>query len=284
MIAELTVDRARTAARDGDLDRAARLLTEVNDGDGLDSAGLDLLARVHGQRAEFAEADACWARLPDTDPAAVAGRAAVARILAGRRRRPFWQPGRVLVVGVVAVGAVAAGGVVWARSLPPAGPDPAVVAAQQQVRTMEQQAAAAHASQAAASTSRARAVDRLAAALSMPGAHVRKGAGSVEVLFDAGVFSYDDELSSTGATMLALMGARLRTGTVTVVGHAVPITGGPQRGGSVLALDRAVVAARELARASGRPLTAFALSAGDQAANPFPTPAANRTVTVVVAP
>jgi hypothetical protein len=284
VIGELTVDRARTAARDGDLNRAARLLTELDDTDGLDPAGLDLLARVHGQRAEFAEADACWARIPDTDPAAAAGRAAVARIEAGRRRRPFWQPSRVLVVGVVAAGAVAAGGVVWARSLPPAGPDPAVVAAQQQVHAMEQQAAAAHASQAAAATSRARAVDQLAAALAMPGVRVVKQADAVEVLFDAGVFTYDDELSSTGATMLALMGVRLRTGSVTVVGHAVPVAGGPQRGGSVLALARAVVAARELSRASGRPLTAFAVSTGDQAANPFPTAAANRTVTLLVTP
>jgi hypothetical protein len=284
MIAELTVDRARTAARDGDLDRAAQLLTELDDTGELDPAGLDLLARVHGQRAEFAEADACWARLPDTDPDAVAGRAAVARIVAGRRRRPFWQPGRVLAVGVVAAGAVAAGGVGWARSLPPAGPDPAVVAAQQQLRAMERQAAAAHASQAAAATSQAKAIDQLAAALAMPGVHVRKDARSVEVLFDAGVFSYNDELSPSGATMLALMGARLRTGSVTVVGHAVPIAGGVQRGGSVLALARAVVAARELSRTSGRPLTAFALSTGDQAANPFSSPAANRTVTLIVSP
>ncbi len=52
----------------------------------------------------------------------------------------------------------------------------------------------------------------------------------------------------------------------------------------MVALARALVAARQLAHASGRPLTGFALSSGDQTANPFPHPAANRTVTLLMTP
>ncbi|WP_279581234.1 hypothetical protein [Fodinicola feengrottensis] len=38
--------------------------------------------------------------------------------------------------------------------------------------------------------------------MTVPGVHVRRQADSVEVLFDAGVFSYDDNLTTGGAIML----------------------------------------------------------------------------------
>jgi hypothetical protein len=48
-------------------------------------------------------------------------------------------------------------------------------------------------------------------------------------------------------------------------------------------LWRALVAARELSAASGKPLTAFTTSADQQDA-PYDTAARNRTVTVVITP
>jgi hypothetical protein len=277
---DLVVDRARTAARTGDLDRALELLK----GDELDEAGLDLLARVHAQRGEYDEADDCWARAgqPETAP----GRAEIARIKAGRPARPFWQPGRVAVAGVVVAGLAVTGGVVWINSLPAPPPDPAIVAAQNQMRSVQQQKVQEKAQKAAAATALNAAVDRTAAALAMPGIQIVKHQDWVEVRFAKGVFSYEDDLTDEGTDMLHRIGAKLRglPASVTVVGQSVPVAGGPQSGGSVVALARALVAARELARTSGRPLTAFALASGDQKANVFPTKAANRTVTLQVRP
>ncbi|WP_163506688.1 hypothetical protein [Fodinicola acaciae] len=277
---DLVLDRARTAARAGDLDRALQLL----DGARLDNAGLDLLARVHAQRGDYDKADACWIRAgePETAP----GRAEIARIRAGRSARPFWQPGRVAVAGVVAAGLAVTGGVTWVNSLPAAPPDPRVVAAQSQMRSVQQQNAQEKAQKAAAAAALAAAVDRTAASLAVPGVQVLKHADWVEVRFTKGVFSYEDALTDEGTERLRQVGTKLRglPAAVTVIGHAVPVAGGPQRGGSVLALARALVAARELARTSGRPLTAFVLTTGDQTANPFSTKAANRTVTLAVRP
>lgn len=277
---DLVLDRARTAARAGDLDRALELLQ----GDGLDETGLDLLARVHAQRGEFDQADECWARAGQ--PESAAGRAEIARIRAGRAARPFWQPGRAAVAGVLAAGLAVTGGVVWVSSLPAPPPDPAVVAARNQMRSVQQQKAQEKAQKAAAAAALGAAVDRTAAALATPGAQVIKHSDWVEVRFVKGVFSYEDALTDDGTDMLHRIGAKLRglPASVTVIGQSVAVAGGPQSGGSVVALARALTAARELARTSGRPLTAFALASGDQKANLFPTKAANRTVTLQVRP
>ncbi|MGH3242437.1 MAG: hypothetical protein ACRDNL_18820, partial [Spirillospora sp.] len=64
--AELTMDRARSAARAGDLDTALRLLSELDNAKAAGPAALDLLARVHAQRGEYKEADACWARVAES--------------------------------------------------------------------------------------------------------------------------------------------------------------------------------------------------------------------------
>ncbi|WP_279581233.1 tetratricopeptide repeat protein [Fodinicola feengrottensis] len=75
----LVVDRARTAAYAGDLDEAERILATLAP-DATDEA-LDLRARVYAQRGDFAEADAWWARIPES-PGAVAGRPLIAAIKA----------------------------------------------------------------------------------------------------------------------------------------------------------------------------------------------------------
>ncbi|MFB7701694.1 hypothetical protein ACFC0H_07320, partial [Streptomyces niveus] len=98
---QLAVSRAHSAARAGDLDLAARLLDELGELDGPGEPGepggvgratvvaaLNLRAKVHAQRGELPEADACWSRVealaPD-DPDAAAGRRRLAEIGAGRR-------------------------------------------------------------------------------------------------------------------------------------------------------------------------------------------------------
>jgi hypothetical protein len=64
--------------------------------------------------------------------------------------------------------------------------------------------------------------------------------------------------------------------------RAVAVPSGPATGGSVIALERAEVAAQHLAGAAGLPLTAFLLATADQARQPFPDDARNRTVTLVI--
>jgi serine/threonine protein kinase len=58
---------------------------------------------------------------------------------------------------------------------------------------------------------------------------------------------------------------------------------GPTSGGSMVAMARALVAARELAQSSGLPLTAFTLVSADQSDVPCPADATrNRTVSLLI--
>ncbi|HEX8343866.1 MAG TPA: hypothetical protein VF657_03870, partial [Actinoplanes sp.] len=99
LLTELAVDQIRATARAGDLEAAVRALDTADAAD--HPAALDLLARVHAQRGEWAEADRCWSRVQAVSPAhsaAAAGRRTVDEILAHRRRpQPWWGPGRVAV-------------------------------------------------------------------------------------------------------------------------------------------------------------------------------------------
>ncbi|WP_219466465.1 hypothetical protein, partial [Nonomuraea rhizosphaerae] len=60
--------------------------------------------------------------------------------------------------------------------------------------------------------------------------------------------------------------------------------GGPAEGGSPVALARAQAAARALAAAGGRPLTAFTLTTADQRDAPYRDDARNRTITLRIIP
>ncbi|MFD9870352.1 hypothetical protein ACFWWX_24440, partial [Streptomyces niveus] len=114
---QLALSRAHSAARAGDLDLAARLLDELDGLDGPDAfsdratvlAALNLRAKVHAQRGELTEADACWSRveaIAPGDPDAAAGRRTLAKIAAGRRHaRPVVHTGRVAVVAAALAGA-----------------------------------------------------------------------------------------------------------------------------------------------------------------------------------
>ncbi|HEY6424866.1 MAG TPA: hypothetical protein VIY28_16825 [Pseudonocardiaceae bacterium] len=116
--AELIAARACSAARGGDLDGAERLLRDLDATADPSAAHLDLLARVHAQRGNIADADECWARVQASDPdnpAAAAGRKLISEISAGRRRaRPVLRSGRV---GLIAACAVVVGAAIWVGGL-----------------------------------------------------------------------------------------------------------------------------------------------------------------------
>lgn len=292
---ELAVLEATALARAGDHAAAIGVLTDV---DAYGPAALDLLARSHAQTGGLDEADVCWARVQATEPdhaGAAAGRATIEAIRSGRRRRPrpSLRPVRVAAVGVVVVAAVVAG-VALAPGQPAVRPpDAAAVRAERQAQeatrrsdALQRQVAAAAAGQRAAADRRVAALTAIAARLAQPGVAVRIADGAVTVSFPDRVFSTADRLTSAGRRGLRLLAARLSgmDGSIVVTGWSVPVRGGQANGGTVVALDRAVVAAAVLADASGLPLTRFDVVSGDQGAPPFPDAARNRTVTVTIAP
>jgi hypothetical protein len=285
--AEIALDRAKAAARAGKLAEAEQSLTGLATTE-LEPSRLDCLARVYAQRGQLDEADACWTRVQAIDPenrAATRGRAEIA-VLRGRpwRRRVNRLALVALVVGAALAIVVAA--LLWPTSHRPTNvaagsvstspsthPSPSLPPRHQPASPTQKpgptQSPAAHA---------------LARALSSAGVRARADGASVRITFDRGLFSSDDLITPQGEALLHRLGGRLagRHGRITVVGHAVAVAGGPSSGGSVVGFARAAVAANELSAASGWPLTAFTLRAADQADGPFPDPARNRTVTLVV--
>ncbi|WP_308406447.1 tetratricopeptide repeat protein [Streptomyces sp. AC602_WCS936] len=316
----LLVSRARTAARSGDLDGALRLLRDADtagagprartgedDRPGQpapDPGGavvadhrdvLDLLARVHAQRGEPEQAAAHWRRVLELDPGDAAATAGLARIdrLGGRGPRTALARHRAataLAAAVCAVAAVTAGTVVLADGGGgrPERPDPSQADLVEQ--RARQLAAERRAEQARdrdrAATRRAEAAEALARALRAPGIRPQVHGDSVEVVFAEGLFSRGAELTPAGAGRLAVLGERLagRRPHVEIHGHAATVPGAPTSGGSVVALWRALIAARELSAATGRPLTDFTTVSADQREAPYAEPAKNRTVTVVITP
>ncbi|MEU8663272.1 tetratricopeptide repeat protein [Actinoplanes philippinensis] len=270
---ELELDRARAAARSGDLDGALALL-------GGDSpAALDLRARVHAQRGEFAEADAAWARVLAADPShegAAVGRKAIA----GRAtRRVVTAGGTALVVVVLLAGSA----LLISRPDEPSSASAPVTP----VATAPAAPATSSAPPSSAPSPSASVADRLLRVLAVDGVTVRAKGAAAEVVFDQGLFVRGDALRGDARATLDRVGRALRGGgdvTVTVVGHAVPVTGGRTAGGSTTALARAQVAAARLSRASGLPLTSFRLVSADQQEGPHDTPEGNRTVTLLVEP
>ncbi|MEU4165028.1 hypothetical protein [Actinoplanes sp. NPDC026670] len=267
---ELALDRARAAARAGDLEGALELL-------GGDSpAALDLRARVHAQRGEFDEADAAWARVLAADPSHE-GAAAGRRAIAGRtRRRLVTAGGAALVVVVLLSGAVLLIG-------QPADP-PSASALATPVATTTPPAPSP--SPSATPSPAASLEDQLLGGLAVTGVTIEAQGAATKVVFDEGLFVRGDTLRGGAGATLDRVGRALGDAgdvTVTVVGHAVPVTGGRTAGGSTTALARAQVAAARLARASGLPLTSFQLVSADQQDGPHRTPEDNRTVTLLVA-
>lgn len=337
---QLTVNRAHSAARAGDLDLAARLLDELDASGGLDAgpvgfakageaagaeratvvAALNLRAKVHAQRGEMAEADACWTRVealaPD-DPDAAAGRRTLAKIAAGRRHaRPVVHTGRVAVVAAALAATVAGvalvGGAVRLLSNDDDGGDRGdrasgsvagsdtgserLRAESRRADELKQRLAAIEEGATADAERRDSTLDEVEKRLAMPGVEIRRHAEDVQLVFTTGVFPYDSVISAEGATALTEIGRRLsglnaEAGTAvetTVVGHSVVVPGGSPSGGSVVALERARVAAQYLAQDSDLRLTDFRLVSADQRRGPFPATDANaprnRTVTLLITP
>ncbi|MFI2286280.1 hypothetical protein [Streptomyces niveus] len=316
---QLAVNRAHSAARGGDLDLAARLLDELGELDGPGEPGratvvaaLNLRAKVHAQRGELPEADACWSRVealaPD-DPDAAAGRRTLAKIAAGRRHaRPVVHTGRVAVIAgalaaTVAGVALIGGGVQLIDGGEGGGSGSVAEADKGSERLSEEsrradelkaRLAAIEGDRTADAEQRDSALDEVAKQLAMPGVEIRRHAGDVRLVFRTGVFPYDSVIGPEGAEALTEIGRRLAdlsAGTpveTTVVGHSVAVPGGAPSGGSVVALNRARVAAQYLAQDSDLRLTDFRLVSADQRRGPFPATAANaprnRTVTLLITP
>ncbi|MEV8354759.1 hypothetical protein ACFVTT_13785 [Streptomyces niveus] len=320
---QLAVNRAHSAARAGDLDLAARLLDELGELDGPGEAGevgratvvaaLNLRAKVHAQRGELPEADACWSRVealaPD-DPDAAAGRRTLAKIAAGRRHaRPVVHTGRVAVIAgalaaTVAGVALIGGAVKLIGGGDEGGGSGSVAEADKGSERLSEESrradelkarlAAIEGDRTADAEQRDSALDEVAKRLAMPGVEVRRHAGDVQLVFRTGVFPYDSVIGPEGAEALTEIGRRLADLSAetpvetTVVGHSVAVPGGAPSGGSVVALNRARVAAQYLAQDSDLRLTDFRLVSADQRRGPFPATAANaprnRTVTLLITP
>lgn len=302
----LLVSRARAAARSGELGEALRLLRSADDpAVGGHRDVLDLLARVHAQRGELPEAAAHWRRVQERhpgDPAAATGLARIARLGRGgpraalaRHRTRTALAAAVCVVAAVTAGTFALTDATADRQ--PAGHSAAPAQQAEQAEQLEQaeriaqRIAADHEAdlarqRARESARKAEAADALARELRAPGLRPVVRGNSVEVAFTEGLFAEGDRLTPTGTDQLTALGDRLagRQARIEIHGHAATVPGAPRSGGSVLALWRALVAARELSAASGKPLTAFTTTSADQQDAPYDTAARNRTVTVVITP
>ncbi|RKN36533.1 hypothetical protein [Micromonospora musae] len=296
---DLAVSRAAAAARRGELDAAAEVLAGLETED---VAVFDLLARIRAQQGRWRDADEYWARVQAGDPehaGAAEGRRVLAGITAGQLRpRPVAQPTRVAVAGgVLAVAAVAGAAVAVAGDDPPrpvatapaaatASPSDAADEERRRAEELARRLAQVEAERSTAAERLTARLDVISRRLTVPGVIVKRGPGAVEVYFREGLFIEDTRLTADGAALLERVGRRLDglDASITVVGHSVPVPGGRTSGGSGTALSRAEDAARELAAASGLPLTAFAMRSAEQSERPFEREARNRTVSLVLTP
>ncbi|AKH85761.1 hypothetical protein AA958_30055 [Streptomyces sp. CNQ-509] len=299
---ELTVARAAAAARAGDLDAALRELARSDDPAVTGHREVaDLRARIHAQRGDWDEAERCWRQLLDDHPDDRSATAGLDRIRRFRRTGPMaaFDRRRHRLLPAAAV-ALCAGAVTAAAWVLPGGPadgsgdrpsdvSAPVAGAEQQAEkdvrqdlTAERERAAA-----AAETRREKALDALADEVRTPGIRTVRHEDSVEVVFEQGLFSRAAELTDAGAADLARLGKALgRPGDmrIEVLGHIADVREAPPSGGSDTSVWRAMVAARALSDASGRPLTAFSIASAEQRDAPYETDAQNRTVTVVLTP
>ncbi|GAA4703016.1 type VI secretion system protein ImpK [Promicromonospora umidemergens] len=300
------VAEAALHARAGRYDTARRLLDTLDGRDSDTVEVLDLLARVHAQRGDLAEADACWARVEHLDPEHAGARD-------GRRRiRETWagkRSGGGLVVGAAAaclllVGGGAVAGWAWAPG-PTADEraDPAV--AQELTRLRHEMGELrvlapsdeAPSDQPAANgaTSGDRAALRdVRDALGDPRWTTTLDPRSVVVTFRDPVFlAGGAQTSGSGADLLGGLGDRLgglADVEVTVVGHTsdtAPVPGSRYAGNAEVSLARALAAAQVISSGSGIPLSAVDVASAGDVDPPYPNTnatnrARNQTVTVAV--
>jgi tetratricopeptide (TPR) repeat protein len=264
--------KAVEAARAGQYEDALVSLEELGGHDSDDPRVLDLLARVHAQRGEFADADSCWSRAQSLDPslqAAVEGRRRIAALQA-RRFRP-----RVLPVAVAVVAVVAGVGVLLPATTPPAPPPaPPDLSGLDEVAARQDQLSRDLAALRASLAAPAQRFDQLVAALVSPRFTVTRQGSAAMVTFNDGLFSRDARLSTSGRSALIELGQAVKPlpASISVIGHGSTVD---------LGFRRAQVAAAEL----GVPLSSVNLRSAGSTQLPYPAGSRrNNTVTVLVEP
>jgi flagellar motor protein MotB len=284
--------RAVESARLGRYQQALTDLEELGGHGSDDPRVLDLLARVHAQQGELADADECWSRAfaLDGSPAAAQGRRRIAALQA-KRFRPRTAGIAVLVVAVAGIGVV---GVLLPRAPAPApvpGPDPAVlsglsgVAAKQ--ADLEREIAALGAKVDAAP----KLGDQLVAALASGKFTVRRQGEALVVTFTDALFTRDARLTAAGRAALDEFAQQVKPfaskSSIAVTGHTDDRPVPRSFTNDVdLGFGRAQAAASELSAAAGISLAAISLRSAGAAEPPYSTAskARNNTVTVLITP
>lgn len=288
-------------ARAGRYDAARRVLDAVGGQDSDDVEVLDLLARVHAQRGDLAQADACWARVEHLDPEHTGA-------LDGRRRiRAMWSGKRTgggLVLGAAAACLLlAGGGVATGRALASSPPDqqadPAVAQELARLRHDLNQIRTAtpppsDGATPEGTTSREAVLREVPDALGDPRWTTTLDARSVLVTFRDPVFQAGGaETFRSGADTLTGLAGRLEDLAdveVTVVGHTsdtAPVPGSRYLDNAEVSLARALAAAQVISSGSGIPLSAIAVAGAGDVDPPYPNTdeanrARNQTVTVSI--
>jgi hypothetical protein len=260
--------KAVESARVGRYKDAVVFLDELGGHGSDDLRVLDLLARVHAQRGEFADADSCWARAQSLDPslqAVVEGRRRIAALQA-KRVRP-----RVLPVAVAVVAVVAGAGVLLPAKTPPSPPD---LSGLDEVAGRQDQLSRELTALQASLAAPAQRLDQLVAALASPRFTVTRQGSSALVTFTDGLFSRAARLSTSGRSALAELGQMVKPlpASISVIGHGSTVD---------LGFRRAQVAAAEL----GVPLSSVNLRSAGSTQLPYPAGSRrNNTVTVLIEP
>lgn len=307
------VAEAALHARAGRYDAARRLLDAAGGRDSDDVEALDLLARVHAQRGDLGQADACWARVEQLDPehaGAREGRRRIRETWAGRRSRGGAAVGTAAACLLLVGGGAVAG---WAWAPGPAADDRTDPAVAQELDRLRQEigelGAAARPADASAdpsagsgpapapgsgATSDAATLRDVRDALEDPRWSTTLAAHSVLVTFDGPVFlAGGAQASDSGADALAGLAEQLGEApdtAVTVVGHTsdtAPVPGGPYADNAEVGLARALAAAQAISSGSGIPLSAVNVASAGDVDPPYPNTdetnrARNQTVTVAV--
>lgn len=203
-------------------------------------------------------------------------------------------PGATVLIAAAAVVAVVAAGIIWwptatsstavVASTPPDGE---LTAERQRANELQRRLAALDALDAEKKAAAGRLSNQLniiAATVADPDVIVKRDPTGVQILFKQGLFARNTELTPAADTVLARLAPKLAASKITVVGHSVLQPGANPTGGTRTALARARLVSQHLADAGKLPLTAFTLTSGDQSSPPFPDPARNRTVTLLLTP
>jgi hypothetical protein len=219
-----TIARAAELVGAGRYDHAERMLQEFGGHESTDPDVLDLLARIHAQRGELAEADECWARAERTGDAAAArrSRTRIAALQTDHMRR---HPARI-AVALVAAGAIGVGGVALIPRHPAVAPS--VLARMDDLQRGQQDQAARLDTLAGRvddpAIARRAVFQRLAAAVTAdPALQWYSRSGTLTVTFPHGMFTAGTDLAPTGTAVLDRLGRLLDrfgpTLSVTVIGH-----------------------------------------------------------------